>query len=95
MSRNGILVYEEGVPSDHDEFTMDDTEEDVTADEFSANPPQLECYDKESFARMLRWLRWKIYEKIENKIPTSRDLNKYEELVMNTCPGCAGSRQSR
>ena len=39
-------------------------------------------YDgKENFASKLRWLRWKIYQKVENKISTAVDVEKYEELV--------------
>ena len=37
--------------------------------------------DKENFAAKLRWIRWKIYQKIEHKIATSNDVEKYEELV--------------
>ena len=37
--------------------------------------------DKKNFAAKLRWLRWKIYQKVENKISTAVDVEKYEELV--------------
>ena len=60
MSINGILDYEEGVPNDCNEFMLDDAEEEVSYAEFSVNPPQAQYNDKESFARILRWLRWKI-----------------------------------
>ena len=37
--------------------------------------------DKENFTRMLRWLRWKLYDKIKNETLLHSDLSKYEELV--------------
>jgi hypothetical protein len=37
--------------------------------------------EKESFSAMLKWLRWTIYQKIENRIYTGSDLVKYDELV--------------
>ena len=47
----------------------------------SEKPPEYSCEDKENFAAKLRWIRWKIYQKIEHKIATSNDVEKYEKLV--------------
>jgi hypothetical protein len=49
--------------------------------EFPEKSTDVLYFDKENFAARLRWLRWKIYQMIRNKISTSDDVEKYEELV--------------
>ena len=69
--------FEEGLANSNDErdsIGYYDTD-------FSEKPPEYSCEDKENFAAKLRWIRWKIYQKIEHKIATSNDVEKYEELV--------------
>ena len=69
--------FEEGLANSNDErdrVGYYDTD-------FSEKPPEYNCEDKENFAAKLRWIRWKIYQKIEHKIATSNDVEKYEELV--------------
>ena len=75
-----IGYYNEGLP----ELVRDDVDMDCESDsEISLNKQSERLNeDKENFAAKLRWLRWKIYQKIENKISTRDDVEKYEELVI-------------
>ena len=75
-----IGYYNEGLP----EIVRDDVDMDCESDsEISLNKQSERLNeDKENFAAKLRWLRWKIYQKIENKISTRDDVEKYEELVI-------------